>query len=1034
MFRHVCWPAAAALLLACALPLAAQTPAGAVVGTVRDQTGATVRNAIVRARNLETGAARVTPTDEQGRYQLLALAVGDYEIEVSHPGFRTAVQRPIRITVGRSAGVDLLLAVGGVHERVEVVRDAPLIDRGQSGVGGLVARHRMRDLPLNGRSVEQLALTQPGIVAYPHAASDLQFGAGLKFSAFGARPHSNLFLLDGTETNDQADFTPGSAAGVMLGVDTLREFRVLTHNYSAEFGRKAGSVVQAVTRSGSNAPQGSAFYFGRNAALDARNFFDLGRKPPFVRHQFGGTYGGPLRRDRTFLFAGYEELREDLGLSLVATVPDAQAHQGCLPTRGCFGVNPLVQPYLDLLPAPNGRVNSDGTGDFHSSPNRPTRARNMTLRVDQVLGRSGDSLFARYTRDAARVVVPDRIPRFGASLRSRYQYVSAEYQRVLSSSLLNVLRAGFNGSLSDTSPVQMHGPTPELAFVPGQQLVGALIVDSLTGNAFDQGYGPQTSLPRLFDYRLYELSNDLTLRRGRHLFKGGAIVKLNDLDVGENALNPRGSFNFTNLEAFLRGQPYLFRSEAPGSDTRRHWQQWIGGAYVQDDVRISSQLTVNSGIRFETVSMPSERDGKVSYLSSITADHLTPGRLWAVNPARALWAPRVGAAFRPRADGRLQITGAVGLYHDLPVSYFYSIAGSRTHPYHYVGSVSNPSFPSGLSGIFQPGARNLVAFDPVLRTPRQLQYHVTLQRELGAETLVTAGYVGSRGANLVRHQQANHRIPTVLPDGRRFYPQGAPVVNPAFSEIRLISTDAVSSYNGLQLGVDRRLARGWQVQASYVWSKSRDNNSGGWGVDIRNQESFVEDPYAPERDMGLSAFDARHVFTFNATARVPAARSALAPLLGGWDLSIVGRLSSGNPFTVVWASNRARTYPGSTRSRPDLQEGASSNPVLGTTNRYFDPGVFVAQPAGFTGNLGRNTLIGPGFAAVDLALVRSVRIHGTGRLQLRFEAFNLLNRANFAIPLRVVFDSAGNRIANAGEIKSTIAPARQLQLGAKFLF
>jgi hypothetical protein len=382
----------------------------------------------------------------------------------------------------------------------------------------------------------------------------------------------------------------------------------------------------------------------------------------------------------------------------------------------------------------------------------------------------------------------------------------------------------------------------------------------------------------------------------------------------------------------------------------------------------------------------------------------------------------------------LQISGGFGVYYDLPVSYFYSIAGSRTYPYHYVGSVSTPTFPSSSSGIFRPGAASLVAFDPELKTPRQLQYHVTIQRELNAETLVTVGYVGSRGSNLVRHQQANHRIPIELADGSRYYPPNAPLVNPAFNEIRLVSTDAVSSYNGLQLGFDRRLSRGVQFQASYVLSKSLDNTSAGWGVDARNQESLAEDPYAPEKDMGLSAFDARQVLTFNATARIPAPGGALAPLLGGWDLSVLGRFSSGNPFTVVWGGNRARTYPGSTRSRPNLATGASANPVLGGPNGYFDPMAFVPQPAGFTGNLGRNTLIGPGFAAVDLALFRTARLSGARRVQLRFEVFNLLNRANFGIPLRVVFDNAGNRVASAGQIKNTIAPSRQLQLGAKFLF
>jgi hypothetical protein len=1031
------------LLLAFAPHGHAQTTSGSIFGTVRDESGAYLPGVTVEAKNLETGITRSVATNAEGRYSITQLSPSVYELQAALNGFRTAVHTGITLTVGQEAPLDLTLRVGEVKARVVVMGEPSLVETSRAGLSALVDDKKIRDLPLNGRSYEQLVLLQPGVVFYPNSDKALQFGAGTKFTAFGSRPHSNLFLIDGTDINDQADFTPGSAAGTLLGVETLREFQVLTSSYGAEYGRKSGAVVVAVTKSGTNSLRGNLFHFLRNDNLDARNFFDQARKPEFKRNQFGGTLGGPLIKNRLFIFGGYEGLREALGLSNLTVVPTADVHRGCVPVAGspgqllCPGVAAKVKPYLDLFPLPNGADHGDGTADYFSSPTRHTREDNFTVRSDYQISES-QAFFVRYTFDDADVLLPDsKIPIFGQSLRSRYQYLTLEAKSTLSPQMLNVFRFGYNRSYSDSQAFQTIGETPELAFVPGQKFIGNINIDSLATSAFDGSFGPPAALPRTFAYNLFQYSDELTYTKGAHFIRVGASVARNQLNVKESALIPRGQYNFRTIEDFLKGVSYQFRAEAPGSDTQRAWRQTIFGFYAQDDFKVRHNLTFNLGLRHEFVTTPHEIHGKSSALVNLTDSDVTPGPIWQRNPSLKDLAPRVGLAWDPFGDGKTSVRAGFGLYYDLPISYFYSIQGSRTFPFHYTGTIANPSFPNAAGGLFQPSARTLVVFNKDLSTPTKISYHLTLQREVGYNTVVSLGFVGANGYHLVRHEEANHFIPTIQPDGRRFYPTNAPRVNPNFNTIRMASTDANSSYQAMQAGVNRRFRQGLQFQVSYTLSKSIDNNSGPWGTDIRNQESFVEDPYDLGADRGLSGFDSRHVLSFNYTYDIPfGGRLTGLPgaLLKGWQVNGITTLASGQPFTVVSSSNRGRTYPGTTRSRPNLRTGANPNPILGGPDLYFDPLAFELQPAGFTGNLGRNTLIGPGLANSDLSLVKLFKLSEHRSLQFRAEAFNVFNRANFGIPLRVLFDARGNRIGSAGKIQNTVTPSRQIQFGLKFAF
>ncbi|MEP6636273.1 MAG: TonB-dependent receptor [Acidobacteriota bacterium] len=1030
------------MLLALAAQSSAQTTSASISGTVYDENSAFLKGVTIKARNLETEISRVVLTDAEGRYRITQLPPARYEVQATREGFQTAIRTGIELTVGREAPVDLTLRVGSVTAKVVIAGEASLVETATPALGGLVDDKKIRDLPLNGRSYDQLVLLFPGVVLYQSAAKDLQYGSGVKFTSFGSRPQSNLFLVDGTDINDQADFTPGSAAGVMMGVETLREFQVLTSTYGAEYGRKSGAVVVAITKSGTNSLHGDLFYFLRNDNLDARNFFDRATKPEFKRNQFGGTLGGPIIKNRTFIFGGYEGLWETLGLSNVTIVPNADVHRGCVPDLSkpgqlrCVGVAPQVLPYLALLPLPNGPDHGDGTGDYYNSPTRKTREDNFTVRLDHQLS-ARDSFFVRYTYDDADVILPDKIPIFGQGLKSRYQYLTIEEKKIVSPRMLNVFRFGFNRSYSDSRAIQTIGETPQLAFIPGQKIIGNISIDSFATSAFDGSFGPQAALPRIFAYNLFQYSNDLLYTRGAHFMKFGVSFSRNQLNAKDLAFIPRGQYSFRTVEDFIKGVPYLFRAEAPSSDTQRGWRQNILGFYGQDDFKVRPNLTLNLGLRYEFVTIPHEIHGKSSTLANLSDADVTVGPIWQRNPSLKDFAPRVGLAWDPFGNGKTSIRAGFGIYYDLPVSYFYSIQGSRTSPFHYTGTINNPPFPDALNGLFKPSSRSLVIFNKDLSTPTKIHYNLTLQRELGSGTVLTIGYVGSNGYHLLRHEEANHFIPTILADGTRFYPANSPRVNPNFNTIRMASTDANSNYQAMQVSLNRRYQKGLQYQFSYTLSKSIDNNSGGWGTDIRNQESYAEDPYDLNRDRGLSGFDTRHVLSFNFTYDVPFGNQLTGlkgALIKGWQINGITTLSSGQPFTVVWSGNRARTYPGTTRSRPNLRPGASSNPILGGPDRYFDPSAFVPQPAGVTGNLGRNTLIGPGLSNFDLSLVKVFKFGEQRSVQFRTEAFNIFNHANFGIPLRVLFDTQGNSIGSAGQIKNTVTTSRQIQFGLKFEF
>src|SRR2546422_2536049 len=527
-----------------------QTVGASLQGTLFDPSGAVVPGVPIEIRSVDKGSVHTITTDERGSYRDPLLLPGAYELRVSLPGFQTMVLKGIQLTVGQDAVLDVRLEIAKSDQQVNVTADAPSIDLASGALSGTVDRRQMNDLPLNGRSFQQLALLQPGVNAAVAAGSDVVGGRGQKISINGARPEHSSFLLDGSDINNVYNKTPGSVGGVLLGVETVQEFQVLTNAYSAEFGRSAGGVINAVTRSGENTIHGSAFEFLRNSALDAKNFFDplSNPIPPFKRNQFGATVGGPIRRDKTFFFGAYEGLIERLGISGLTSVPDENARQGILPGRPRVTLHPAIPPLIDtFFPSPNGRNLGGGAAEYLFSRSQPTNEHFAQGRIDHQFSER-NRIFGRYTFDNGNVkrTPPAKPPVVYTREKSRNQYLTLEYQHTFTPTFLNEIRFGVNRSTQLADNVRTITIPPSMSWIPGEPFGYFTISGLVTEAAGDY------RLPRLDRLNNVSLSENVLLTRSRNAMKFG--FQGQRIHFNQNTTSQRGGIvTFTSLENFLTG-------------------------------------------------------------------------------------------------------------------------------------------------------------------------------------------------------------------------------------------------------------------------------------------------------------------------------------------------------------------------------------------------------------------------------------------------------------------------------------------------
>lgn len=1026
---------AVALLALAVLPLGAQSDA-TLHGTVTDPQQRVVAGVEVRVTQVGTGAVRSVVSDSAGRFVAAALAPGNYALAIEHEGFRPLAVSGIELTSGKIGFYDARLELGAGREAVEVVAALPLVSANASDWGGLVPESNLRELPLNGRDLFELSALEPGATLPASARTGLAQGIGRQISVLGARPNQNSFQLDGVYVNDAASASPASAAGNVLGLEMVREVHLVTNPYSAEYGRTAGGVFTAVSRSGGLRSHGSAYAYFRNSALDARNYFDAptAAKPPLRRGQYGFLFGGPAAKGsgKAFFVLNYERLGESRGRSVRPAVPTLEARQGRLPGSE-FAVAPEVRPYLDLYPEPNGRDFGDGTA---------ASVRQLTDRIDEhyVSGKvdlildEATSLAARYTFDDAFSRSPDPFDLWVFGLDSQDHFAHTQLRRVHSAKMLSTWSAAF--SRVDNFENSSTDAPPELAFVAGQPL-GSITVNGL-GN---MGGFQARARPRRFVLESYQLGGSVTHASGRRTWRAGAgydRVRFNQ----RSDLSAVGSYTFDSVALLLQARPRIAEVMQPGSDTVRGWRYHQFFGFAQYEFRAHERLSLSLGVRYEAVSTPTEVNGKIATLRDYLRDAETTvgGPLWK-NPSADNFAPRGSVAWDLTGDSRTVLRAGGGVFFDLLGSRELTIAGVRTPPFfNRILVFGRPQFPDILQAA--AGRRPSTSMDGIdydLNQPYVARWQVNLEREVAPGTVVRAGYSGARGIHLFGQLiSANTPVPEVQSDGRHFFPAGNPYVNPAFSRIGLRRSQFNSFFHGLTLSAQSRFADRFSVRGKYTWSRSIDEASN------HTFNDFVASDQVPtvwnyRANRGLSDFDQSHVFAAAFTwAPWQGRGSAVGFLFGGWNLHGMAQALAGTPFAPRVGFDRARLRPGfgDAGQRPDLLAGrAADDIVLGSPDRFFDASAFELPTAGYLGNLGRGTLRGPGLFALDLAAHKTIFSDERQSFELRVEAFNLTNRPNFQVPSgRALFTRAGGRIGSAGRITATSTPSRQMQIALRYEF
>jgi hypothetical protein len=1042
-----------------------------ISGVVSDPSGAPVPAASVTAKNLETSAVRAVQSDAAGRYQIPALPVGEYEVIISKSGFQEQIRGGILLVVGQKASVDLKLQVSAVKAEVRVTEDAPIVSTSTRDISGLVGEQQVKDLPLNGRSYDLLLPLNPGIVNFTSMKTG---GTGISnsttgnnFAVSGNRPQQNLFLLNGVEFTGAAEnnMQPGGTSGMLLGVDAVREFNVLRDSYGAEFGKRPGGQVVIVTQSGTKEWHGTAFEYLRNNVLDAANFFDQGDAPPFRRNQFGASMGGPVQKDKTFLFGNYEGFRQSLRQTSATFVPDEASRAAAVPS---------AQPLLNLWPTPPvGAPDFSGIAEVFGSPLQTIREDFGTARIDHIFSQR-DTLAGIYTIDDGRDFTATPLDPFSSDLVTlREQVATLEETHVFSSVLVSSARFGFSraGYFFTGEPT----PGTPAVDVPGFLIghpVGAVVVGgSAASNPQAQlglagsNNGSNLSIAR----NLYTFEDHVTLTRSRHELEFGAWFQR--FQSNETiALSQFGQATFTSLQTFLKGTISSFLFDP--SPTEMNWRSLFGAWYVQDTIRISPGLTLTLGFRDEFTTGWNEAHGRASnYTFSngvISARPRVGDSLFTVNNAKFLPQPRIAAAWSP-FSAKTVIRAGFGMYNDLQDALGYRADQNAPFNPTFTTPLTVSQLPINPAGPF-PATVKLIpgGVQPDMQTPTLISYSLRIQQQLSPNTSLTVGYVGSHGYHELIGIDANEPFPVICPASPcpATYPAtfpagiaGTPVpagayfvptttkANPAIANTWTWFSEGVSSYNALQVDVNRRFSGGLTLRGVYTYSRALDDGDSLNATTSGGGPALASNPFNLRSDWGLGTFDVRHVGVANATYALPFGRGKRFldhwggfknALASGWTVNSIVTLQGGFPFSPQLSYNPSRN--GDTRNpvRPFANPSFTGPVILGKPSQWFNPNAFLAPAntaanGGFYGNVGRDTLIGPGLATWDFSVLKDTRIRERLNLQFRAEIFNLLNRANFNLPNAVVFTPSGVS-PTAGAITSTSTTSRQIQFGLKLLW
>jgi hypothetical protein len=1025
-----------------------------IQGTVTDFSGGAIQGVSVQIKNVETGAIRNLITDESGRYEAASLPVGRYVVKTEKSGFRSEEKTGISLALGQSETVNMALQVGDLRQVVHVESAPTIVMISTEDVSGLVGEQQVKDLPLNGRSYDQLIALNPGVVNY---TSQRAGGIGTSnsvvgnmFSASGRRPQENLYLLNGVEFTSASEInnTPGGVSGQLLGVDAVREFSVVKDTYGAEYGKRPGAQINIATASGTNQFHGSAYEFLRNSALDARNFFDHGDIPGFRRNVLGASVGGPIRRDKTFVFANYEDFRQSLGLSDLSLVPDATSRAKAVAS---------IKPLLALWPIANGAEILTSTGvpsgiaEAFSNPNQRIREEFGTARLDQIFT-DKDSLAVVYTADDSEAHSPTNNPFTLVEVYLREQVVSLSETHIFSPTVLNKATFGFSrGAFYFNSGTTVNLP----AWVNNGQPVGAIVVGggtTLNGASQITNGGTNAGSNLRAARNLYTESDQVTFTHGKHLLTlGGWLQQLQSND--SLVQDQYGQVSFTNLQTFLQGtvSTYTYApSYAPLS-----WRSTEGAFYAEDVIKVTPSWEVRVGFRGESTNGWNEAYGRASnYAFSpsgvIETQPVVGSSALTVNNAKFLPAPRIGTAWSPLASKKTVIRLGFGMYYALLDNLSYRL--DQNGPFNTVYAVKNLPFGNIAPGAIYSGVKVIPSgVQPDLKTPTVESWSLKVEQELSANTSLGVSYIGSHGYHELLSADANLPNPTICPaapcpagypSGAYYYPAGAALANNAVWNTTHWLSQGISSYHGLEVDVNRRFGHGLQFRGVYTFSKSLDDGDNMNTSVATNSPAFVANPLQPKSDYGRASFDVRHAGVIHATYDLPFGRSNAAQahawlerVIGDWQLSGIQKVQSGLPFTPQLSYNPSND--GDTRNpvRPSWNPNFTGPLILGGPNQYFNPKAFIQPLPGTYGDVGRNILQAPGLTATDLSLTKMFSFTERLNLQFRTEVFNLFNHTNFDAPNPVVYAAAtGGPSPAAGVITATTTTSRQIQFGLKLLW